>query len=254
MQLEQPIQGSHPGDSGLSALQYALLDLEASVPDRPVFHPVVPSHLGLFLGESRRMHSSVCRFISDTIYEGALGSHPSCDLQRIVVPEGDPGLIGVEHGIVFVPVEHEGNIQSSEEEAAQVLSLYRSLLGREYTSKDGSTWALELKDFLFISPYNAQVQLLTSCLPSDAKVGSVDRFQGQEAPVCIVSMCSSYGEYGSRGLGFILDRNRLNVAISRAQCLAVVVGDPRTAAAPAGSLDEMKLINLYSKLVMEHSV
>jgi uncharacterized protein len=76
----------------------------------------------------------------------------------------------------------------------------------------------------------------------------VDKFQGQEAPVCILSLCSSYGEYGSRGLGFILDRNRVNVAISRAQCLAVVVADPRIAATAPGSLDEMTLINLFCKL------
>jgi uncharacterized protein len=76
----------------------------------------------------------------------------------------------------------------------------------------------------------------------------VDKFQGQEAPVCILSFCSSYGEYGSRGLAFILDKNRINVAISRAQCLAVVVADPRIAAAIPGSLDEMRLINLFCKL------
>lgn len=82
-----------------------------------------------------------------------------------------------------------------------------------------------------------------------ARVGSVDRFQGQEAPVCILSLCSSYGEYGSRGLGFILDRNRINVAMSRAQCLAVVVADPRIAGSVPGSLDDMMLLNLFCKLV-----
>jgi len=92
------------------------------------------------------------------------------------------------------------------------------------------------------------VRALQAALPANARVGSVDKFQGQEAPVCILSLCSSYGEYGSRGLGFILDRNRINVAISRAQCLAVVVADPRIATTPAGSLDEMTLINLFCKL------
>ena len=118
-----------------------------------------------------------------------------------------------------------------------------------YTAKDGSTRPLALEDFLFIAPYNAQVRALQSALPSGARVGSVDRFQGQEAPVCILSLCSSYGEYGSRGLAFILDRNRVNVAISRAQCLAVVVADPRTAGAIPGSIDEMMLLNLFCKLV-----
>lgn len=106
----------------------------------------------------------------------------------------------------------------------------------------------DLKDFLFISPYNAQVRSLQTVLPDGARVGSVDKFQGQEAPVCILSLCSSFGEYGSRGLGFILDQNRVNVAISRAQCLAVVVADPRIADTRANSIAEMKLLNLFCKL------
>ena len=105
-----------------------------------------------------------------------------------------------------------------------------------------------LNDFLFIAPYNAQVRALKAALPEGARVGSVDKFQGQEAPVCILSLCSSYGEYGSRGLAFILDRNRMNVALSRAQCLAVVVADPRIACAIPGSLDEMMLLNLFCKV------
>jgi threonine/homoserine efflux transporter RhtA len=92
------------------------------------------------------------------------------------------------------------------------------------------------------------VQLVACVAIVGARVGSVDKFQGQEAPVCILSLCSSYGEYGSRGLAFILDRNRVNVAISRAQCLAVVVADPRIAATTPGSLDEMMLTNLFCKL------
>ena len=95
---------------------------------------------------------------------------------------------------------------------------------------------LELDDFLFIAPYNAQVRALKAALPTGARVGSVDKFQGQEAAVCILSLCSSYGEYGSRGLRFILDRSRINVAISRAKCLAIVVGDPRIANSPAAQL------------------
>lgn len=248
MQLEQPVQGSHPGDAGLSALQYALKDLGASQPDMPVFHPVVPADYGLFLGESRRMHPSVCRFISESIYETRLASHPDCARQKIGVPSGGNGLITRESGIVFSGVEHDGNIQQSEEEVERVKAIYNELSGRLYTAKDGTTKPLTLNDFLFIAPYNAQVRALQAMLPQGARVGSVDKFQGQEAPVCILSLCSSYGEYGSRGLAFILDRNRVNVAISRAQCLAVIVADPRIARAIPGSLDEMMLINLFCKV------
>ena len=128
------------------------------------------------------------------------------------------------------------------------MAIYQELRGRLYTDKDGATRPLALEDLLFIAPYNAHVRALKVALPAGARVGSVDKFQGQEAPVCILSLCSSSGEYGSRGLAFILDRNRVNVAISRAQCLAVVVADPRIAGATPGTLEEMKLINMFCKL------
>jgi predicted RecB family nuclease len=249
MQLEQPVQGAHPGDAGLSALQYALKDVAASKPDAPVFHAVVPPNLGLFLGESRRMHPNVCRFISESIYENRLGSLPQCAQQKIALPAGGGALVKRETGIVFSGIEHDGDIQQSDEEVERVTAIYEEILGRPYTAKDDTTKPLELNDFLFIAPYNAQVRALKTALPLGARVGSVDKFQGQEAAVCILSLCSSYGEYGSRGLRFILDRARINVAISRAKCLAVVIGDPRIANTPAGSIDEMKLLNLFCKLI-----
>jgi predicted RecB family nuclease len=249
MQLEQPIQGSHPGDSGTSVLQYALKDTGASKPDMPVFHAVVPPNYGLFLGESRRMHPEVCTFISESIYEGRLGAHIDCSKQRIELPLGGGTLITRECGILFSPVEHDGNIQRSDEEVDRVVTIYEELVGRRFTASDGSQKALELDDFLFISPYNAQVRALHARLPAGAQVGSVDKFQGQQAPVCILSLCSSCGEYGSRGLRFILDQNRINVAISRAKCLAVVVGDPRIAGDNASSIETMRLLNLFCKLV-----
>lgn len=227
-------------------------DTHASVSDVPVFHAVVPLEYGLFLGESRRMHPLVCSFISESMYEGRLQSHPDCSRQRIDQVAGNHSFITKEHGIVFSPVEHDGNIQQSSEEVERVQAIVSELIGCPYTAKDGTTKSLVLTDFLFIAPYNAQVRALQAALPQGARVGSVDKFQGQEAPVCILSLCSSYGEYGSRGLAFILDRNRINVAISRAQCLVVVVADPRIAGAIPGSLDEMMLLNLFCKLV-DHS-
>jgi uncharacterized protein len=249
MQLEQPVQGAHPGDAGLSGLQYALKDAEASQPDLPVFHAVVPDDYGLFLGESRRMHPDVCSFISDSIYEGRLHSFADCCKQLIAVPPSNEGPLMRESGILFCGIEHDGNIQQSDEEIERIREIFGDLVGRPFTAQDESIRPLGLDDFLFISPYNAQVRALQAVLPEGARVGSVDRFQGQEAPVCILSLCSSYGEYGSRGLGFILDQNRINVAISRAQCLAVVVADPRIADTRANSIPEMKLLNLYCKLV-----
>jgi predicted RecB family nuclease len=249
MQLEQPIQGSHPGDAGLSVLQYALKDTELSKPDAPVFKPVIPPDSGLFLSESRRMHPDVCQFISQSIYEGRLTSLIDCARQRIVPRFGQDAFIAKGSGIVFSAVEHDGNVQQSPEEVERVRAIYEQMLGCRYTASDGKERVLELQDFLFIAPYNAQVRALRAVLPAGARIASVDKFQGQEAPICILSMCCSYGEYGSRGLRFILDRARLNVAISRPQCMAVIVGDPRIADTPATSLNEMVLLNLYCKLL-----
>lgn len=251
MQLEQPIQGAHPGDSGLSGLQYALKDLTLSKADDPIFHAVVPAGYGLFLGESRRMHPAICRFISESVYEGRLGAFVDCGKQKIAVPTKGATFVTKESGIVFSPIGHDGNIQQSDEEVRRVLDIYRDMIGRQYTASNGKTKPLATEDFLFISPYNAQVRALREALPAEARVGSVDKFQGQEAAVCILSLCSSYGEYGSRGLGFILDRNRVNVAISRAQCLAIVVADPRIATTAVSSLADMKLVNLFCKLAAE---
>jgi hypothetical protein len=128
-----------------------------------------------------------------------------------------------------------------------VKAVYQELLGRPYTGSDGVTKPLALEDYLIIAPYNAQVRALQAALPAGARVGNVEKFQGQEAPICILSLCSSYGGYGSRGLAFILDRNRVNVALSRAKCLAVVVADPRIGGATAGTIDEMLLLNLFCK-------
>lgn len=251
MQLEQPIKGAHPGDSALSVLQYYLKDEQKSIPDHLVLHAVVPPSQGLFLGESRRMHPDICSVVSDMVYEGRLGSHSMCAQQRIIL---DPGLtehIKKEHGIIFSPVIHDGNVQSSEEEIDRIIEISKELLGCRYIDKDGRERHITLDDILFISPYNAQVRALRDALPEGANVGSVDKFQGQEAPICILSVCSSYSEYGSRGLSFILDTNRINVAISRAKCLAIVVGDPRICSAPVSSIEEMRLVNGLCRLMHE---
>jgi uncharacterized protein len=225
MQLSQPIQGSHPGESGRSILEYALQDFA-----------VVPPNLGILLDTSWRMHPSICSFISETVYEGRLKADPSTAV-RVLSPA--PGrLVRQNCGILFSPVVHEGNTQSSREEADRIVELTGEL-----------PRPVAISDILFVAPYNAQVRLLRERLPTGAKVGSVDKFQGQEAPIVILSLCASAGEYGSRGLSFILDRNRINVAISRAQTLAIVVGDPRIANADSSSVEEMRLVNVFCKLL-----
>lgn len=232
-QLPMPTQGTHPGESGLSSLVYLLKG-----------HAVVPPELGVFLGTTYRMHPDVCSFISDCYYEGKLQSAPQAANHKLALPD-DPEPVPLETGILFHPVPHTGNTQDSPEEVAAIQGILKSLLGRTFTDSEGRSRPLGLEDILFVSPYNLQVRRMEKSLPAGAKIGSVDRFQGQEAPVVIVSLCSSAGEFGNRGLSFILDRNRLNVALSRAQALAIVVGDPNIANTDAGSVKELGLLNVF---------
>lgn len=246
MQLEQPVQGSHPGAAGLSVLQYALLDESRSVEDAPAIHPVVPDSLGLFLDQTHRLPTGICKFISESIYDGRLTAASSCGNNRLVEKPSGPRVTKAS-GILYLPVVHEGNVQKSEEEAGIAMEVFKELCGKA-VQIGGRQRLLQPDDFLFITPYNAQVRLLKVRLGPEARVGSVDKFQGQQAPICIFSMCSSFGEYGHRGLGFILDTNRVNVALSRAQVLAVVIGDPRIQNSPTENFSLMRQLNLLCKI------
>ena len=231
MQLGQPMQGAHPGESGQSALQFVLGDAAT-----------VPSNRGIFLGVTRRMHPDVCRFISEAVYEGRLEAETQNANQRLVLSRGaDPVLQA--SGISWVPVVHEDCSQKSEIEANRIAELYLELLKQKWTDRDGVTALIGAADILVVSPYNMQVDLLKATLPSSARVGTVDKFQGQEAAVVLVSMTTSSAEDVSRGLEFLYSRNRLNVAISRARCLAVVVASPRLLEASCSSIGQMKLVN-----------
>jgi uncharacterized protein len=231
MQLGQPIQGVHPGDSGQSALEFALGDMAT-----------VPADRGIFLPVTRRMHPDVCRFISEAVYEGRLKPEDRNAAQGIILSdEADAALR--RSGISWVPVVHEDCSQKSEEEATRIVELYTSLLGQRWTNRDGVEAPIRTEDILVVSPYNMQVNLLKSVLPAAARVGTVDKFQGQEAAVVLVSMTTSTAEDVSRGLEFLYSRNRLNVAISRARCLAVVVASPALLEASCATIDQMKLVN-----------
>jgi len=231
MQLGQPTQGSHPDESGQSTLEYLLQN-----------HATIPAHLGIFLSQTYRMHPDVCRLISDQVYEGRLQSADPTQKHVISIPSD---ILPKQAGVHFVPVEHEGNTQESEEEVEVIAKLAGQLIGQPLWSGRPIEWS----DILFVAPYNYQVNLLKSALPSDARIGSVDRFQGQEAPVVFVSMCASDASESPRGLDFLFSKNRLNVAISRAQALAIIVGSPQLATTPVSNLQQMELVNFYSEIV-----
>jgi uncharacterized protein len=237
MQLAQPIQGQHPGESGSSALDY-LLDGHATVPDP----------LGVFLDRTWRLHPELCSFISGAVYDDKLRPRPGNENRVVRVPDDGADLVRKEAGLLFVPVEHEGNTQGSDEEVECIGRIVRELRGRVVTDHDGKPdGELGLDEILLVAPYNVQVRRLEAALPG-ARVGSVDRFQGQQARVVIVSMCSSEPASSPRGIDFLFSKNRLNVAISRAQSLAIVVGSPRLVGGPCRTVEQMELSNLFCRL------
>ena len=230
MQLAQPVQGVHPGQSGQSCFDYLVQG-----------EPTVPPERGILLDVSWRMHSDVCSFVSGAFYSGRLSAHPSNDQRRLVL-DANADLALKPSGLAVIEVEHQGCAQVSVEEAMRISQLVASLLTQRLKEKDGTERPLILDDILVVAPFNAQVNVLKRHLPEGARIGTVDRFQGQEAPVAIVSMAVSNGAEAPRGSEFLFSPNRLNVAVSRAQCLAVLVrGNNLLEMAPSGVDDLMRL-------------
>ena len=208
MQLSQPVQGVHPGRSGDSALDYLLDEAATIAPDR-----------GIFLATSFRMHPGVCRFISDAVYDGRLEPEAGNVRRVLVLHDGTHRLLRAA-GIVHAPIQHQGCSQGSEVEATLVREVYDSALQQRYTDRDGIEHPMSPENILVVAPYNVQVNLLKRVLPDGARVGTVDKFQGQEAELVIVSMTTSSEQDLPRHIESLYSKNRLNVAVSRAKCLA----------------------------------
>jgi uncharacterized protein len=200
-------------------------------------HATIPPDRGIFLPVTRRMHPDVCRFISDQVYEGRLESHPDTTRQSVT------GTSFPEAGAFWVPVPHEGNAQSAPEEVEAIGAAITDLLSGNWTDKDGTTRSIHAGDIIVVAPYNAQVNALAEALPDGIRVGTVDKFQGQEAPICLVSMTASSAEETVRGMEFLFSLNRINVAVSRAKGLALVFGAPRLREAKCNTVEQMKLVN-----------
>jgi uncharacterized protein len=231
MQLAQPTQGVHPGESGCSALEYALKNVAT-----------VPPSLGIFLDKTRRMHPDVCRFISDAFYDSRLQPDSANSRQRLILaPDADKAYAPT--GLRFIDVNHTSCSQSSEAEAISLSKVYRDLLKQRWIDREGRESQINLTDILVVTPYNMQVDLLRHALPAGARVGTVDKFQGQEAAVVLISMATSSAEDMPRNIEFLFSRNRLNVAISRARCLAVLFANPRLLDAPCSTIEQMQLVN-----------
>lgn len=211
-QLERPLKGSHPDGAEKSALEHLLNGRKTIPPD-----------MGFLLPESWRLHPEICKFTSEVFYEDKLSSHA---IARSRVLAGHDWLHSP--GLWFVPVEHDGNRNSSAEEVELVSAIVAGLLkpGVEWFRGAGNKRPLKKDDILIVAPYNAQVSDLCARLPGMA-IGTVDKFQGQQAPVVIYSLTTSSPEDAPRGMEFLYSLNRLNVATSRAMSNVIVVANPK---------------------------
>jgi predicted RecB family nuclease len=228
-QLQQPQQGLHPPGTDVSALDHLLGGRTTMPPDR-----------GLFLDRTWRLNPEICAFTSEIYYEGRL--EPVAGLEAQVVL-GKAPVSG--SGLRWVPADHSGNQNESPEEAAIIAGLVSQVLssGTTWTTEKGEVKKVGLSDILVVAPYNAQVAAIEQALPRGARVGTVDKFQGQEAPIVIYSMASSSAEDAPRGMEFLYSPNRLNVATSRARCLVILVANGRLFFPECHTPRQMRLAN-----------
>jgi uncharacterized protein len=241
-QLSQVKKGAHPEGVDQSALEHVL-------GGKPVIDPTC----GLFLGSTHRLHEDVNAFTSEVFYAGELRSAPEANLQSVAAPGRLTGT-----GVRWLPVVHEGNRNSSEEEATLAAELYAHLLEGSWTNQHSITAPLTPDQVLVVAPYNAQVELLTTTLTDsmrrlgirgDVRVGTVDKIQGQQAAAVIYSMATSSPEEMPRNMEFLYSLNRLNVATSRGRCIASVVASPALLTVRAHTPVQMKLANALCRFV-----
>ncbi len=227
-QLEQPQQGAHPEGTEVAALVHALGGSKT-----------IPEERGLFLDTTWRLHPSICAFTSELYYEGRLQAKAGNERQVLAGPTQFAGS-----GLFVAPVDHEGNQSNSPEEVVAVQGIVSDLLqgGVTWTDRDGVDRPLASDDILIVTPYNAQIGALRRALPGH-RIGTVDKFQGQEAPVVIYSMASSSPADAPRGMGFLYNPNRLNVATSRARAACILVASSRLFEPECRSPQQMRWAN-----------
>jgi uncharacterized protein len=234
-QLEQPQQASHPPGAGASALEHLLAGSKTIAADR-----------GLFLHQTRRLHPDICAFTAEAFYENRLTSVAGLERQAVLAPPGSAAAGLGRAGLVYVPVEHDANQSRAAEEVEAVVSLVAALTadGVRYRNASDEEAPLTNADLMIVAPYNAQVTALAERLP-DVRIGTVDKFQGQQAPVVIVSLTTSSPEDAPRGMDFLYSANRLNVATSRAKALCILVGSPRLFEPDCRTPQQMRLANSF---------
>jgi len=243
-QLEQPQKGSHPDGIDISALDHVLAGCETMPEDR-----------GIFLPTTWRLAPKLCAFTSEMFYEGKMSSKPGLERQRLVgaAQPGRPWLSGDGAGLFVVPVQHDGCRNASDREAEAVAAIIADLLdpGVRWIDEHGCARPMTTSDVLVVAPYNAHVARIAARLGAAGagavQVGTVDKFQGQEAPVVIYSTASSRAEDAPRGMEFLYSLNRLNVATSRARCACLLVLNPRLLDADCQTPRRMRLANALAR-------
>ena len=231
-QLDQPQQGSHPPGVASSCLDHVLAD-----------HKTIPPDKGIFISQTRRLHPAICRFTSRAFYEDRLTPMPGLEHQVLIDCGKFTGA-----GLHFVPVNHSGNQSASVEEVAEVSDIYEMLLSGDWRDEHCQVRKLTLDDILIVAPYNAQVGALMEALPH-ARIGTVDKFQGQEAPIVIYSMATSTPDDAPRGMEFLYSSNRLNVATSRARCVVILVACPALFDVACRTPRQMELSNAFCEFL-----
>jgi superfamily I DNA and/or RNA helicase len=231
-QLDQPVQGSHPEGTDVSALDHILGGERTIAADK-----------GLFLEETWRLHPAIRAYTSELFYDGKLRAEDGLEQQVI------KGAGPIEKsGLYFLPIAHSGNRNCSPEEAQAVSDVVRKILAGHPTwvDREGQEKPMTLDDIVIITPYNAQVFEIEQRLPG-ARVGTVDKFQGQEAPIAIYSTATSSHADAPRGMEFLYSLNRLNVATSRAKCASILVGSPQIFEAECRTPRQIQLANAFCR-------
>jgi predicted RecB family nuclease len=231
MQLERPQKGAHPDGVDVSPLDHLLGN-----------EKTMPMTQGIFMPQTRRLHPSICAYTSEVFYDGKLSPLPGLENQRLVDCGEFDGA-----GLHWVAVPHEGNQSASTEECDAITKILANLLKGRWVDERGASAPLTLNDILMVTPYNAQVAKLSERLPG-ARIGTVDKFQGQEAPVVIYSMATSSADEAPHGMEFLYSANRLNVATSRARCAVIVVASPKVFEVECRTPRQMRLANAIARL------
>jgi len=237
MQLSQPMRAKHEGYARMSSLDFILEDDDTISTDK-----------GVFLNVTRRLNKKICNYISTSFYDSRLTSDPITETRSVNL-KLDPIK---DEGLFYVPIDHSGCSQRSDEEADLVEKVFNKIVNKQYKSEN-IAGKISAKDIMVVAPYNAQAnnirERLKKKFKDDVRVGTIDLFQGQEAKVVLISMTTSDVESLPRHKDFFFSRNRLNVAISRSECVAIIIFNENLLLASASNIKEMKLINSFCKLL-----